>query len=296
LQALIASCVKDALKVALEIAVPSAVDDILELLSGLVADGRRTILNGWGEEITFGDREDPIRVYQQLRALLISLAAIHGTRTPTPRAIRLVRDVALGTFEPRRAEALLVQRMNPVLAFRRLDRKPIYVHGLTAPRLTTATDWSPDTADRVLKSLVALRLYEPADSGVIVPDEPASGRSASLYVPASALACVLNASFETYPPSLVTIPELLWAEDAPKRLSAPDARLARAASDGRVELHGRLATVSERLLKGRPGLSNEELAMLALDEVLGLSMSQRLLTDKPIETTGGSSPQGDGTV
>jgi len=213
------------------VVIPEHTERILEALAALVARGR-TVVKGEGEHLEIGDTEGTSRVYQQLRALLMSLTLVEGATTPSARALRLVRDVALSSFHPQRAEALLVQRESPVV----VEAHPAtglpahtYWHALTVPTLADCSGLSPSTAGRVLHDLMHLGLYVKADPAkwVLIAD-PQAGKPPVVYIPKPALANVLNATFESWPPRLITAPDFYRDEGDSYggRLSPPDARLA----------------------------------------------------------------------
>jgi hypothetical protein len=230
---------------------------------------------GWkGDKPIVEGSEDVARAYQQLRALLISLAHIHGTSAPNVRALRLVRDVALSSFEPQRAEAIVVTRTTPVLAFRQPTDggRPVWVHGMTAPRLAEVRGWSDDTAAHVLKVLCALELYVPADSD-LVPLLPTEGRPPDLYVPVPILAAIMNATFDEYPPRLVTAIDLSARPGAfAGHLSPPDSRLAADVAERGEECRLELRAAGERIAKARPGLDLDQRALLAFQDVTGIQL------------------------
>ncbi len=284
LEVLIADHVRCAFRDTTMVTVPEEANTVLQFLAQLVAAGR-TPVEGWGEELTVGSGEDPIRVYQQLRSLTISLARVHGTPTPSPRALRLVRDVALSSFEPQRAEALVAQRTGPAVAFHyKQGGVPplIWVHGMTVPQLVAETGWGEDKARNILRALSALGLYTLADRELVLVDKPPAGRASELYVPAPALNCVVNATFEAYPPSLITVPELVLAEPRKFKghLSPPDARLATEAGFRRVEMRQQLREAGQRILMNRPELAGEELALLALGDVLEIPLASPTASDR----------------
>jgi len=263
------------LREAVPVTVSDGMDTILQVLAKLVAAGRTPVSFRDGVAIV-GEAEDPLRVYQQLLALLIALAHIHGTATPSPRALRLVRDVALSSFEPQRAEALTVQRTNPVVALSRFEQgeSPQWLHGLTVSRLEEATGWSNDTAARVLDELVALGLYS-VDKNSAVVDTAPSGRRPTLYVPVPGLRCVVNATFEEHPPRLVSAIEMLWSpDDLAGRLSPADARLAEVLAEQRAARLRELAELCQQIQKERPELPPEEVSLLAIQRATGAKWSQ----------------------
>src|SRR5687767_1842969 len=71
LEALVAEHVLDVLETGWPVEVDVEVDTILRLLSNLVARGRTPVSGGYNGEalVVESSGEDPIRVYQQLRAL-----------------------------------------------------------------------------------------------------------------------------------------------------------------------------------------------------------------------------------
>lgn len=275
LSALVAEHVRGALAEGVVVKLPGSVERILQLLAKLVAGGRTQVSGGWkDDEPLVEGSEDAARVYQQLCALTISLARIHGTSAPNARALRLVRDVALSSFEPQRGEAIVTTRTNPVLAFRQpRDGRPLeWVHGMTAPRLAEVTGWSDDMAAHVLKVLCALNLYALADSG-LEPVLPAEGRPPGLYVPVPALAAIMNATFEEYPPKLVTAIDLSTRPgDFVGRLSPPESRLAADVAERREECRIELRAAGERIAKARPGLDPDQRALLAFQDVIGIQL------------------------
>jgi hypothetical protein len=271
LQALVKAHMLATLKEALPVTVPDEADAILQVLSKLVAAGRTPVNFREGVPIVEG-AEDPLRVYQQLLALLIALAKIEGTFTPSPRALRLVRDVALSSFEPQRAEALTVQRTSPVIALPRFHdgEPPAWRHGLTISRLEDVSGWSNDTAARVIDELVALGLYV-VDKESAMVDTVRPGSRPTLYVPIPALLCVLNATFEEHPPRLVSAIEMLWGpDDLDGRLSPPDARLAAALAECRVERLRELAGLCRQIHEEHPELPPEYVSLLAIQRATGI--------------------------
>jgi len=267
--------VRDALKEAAQVHVSEEAEVVLELLARLVAHGRAPV-DSWGKTPTVGDVENTTRVYQQLRVLLVALACVHGSATPSPRALRLVRDVALSSFEPRRAEALMAQRMNPVLAF--YPPTPgtsiVYVHGMTAPWLADETGWSEDKAKRVLAELTVLELYVEADPRLRRLDTPERGPAPALYVPAPGLACVLNTTFDMDTARLITLPEMFWADPGAfdGRLSPPDARLAALAAERRAELEAHVRGVAQKVVEAHPDLTLEQASLLMFRGVTGVDL------------------------
>jgi hypothetical protein len=272
LRALVKGHMLATLNEALPVVVPDEADAVLQVLAKLVAAGRTAVMFDGVVPIAEG-AEDPLRVYQQLRALLIALARIEGTSVPNPRALRLVRDVALSSFEPPRAEALIVQRTNPVLALPRFaeGEPPKWLHGLTVAGLEEGTGWSNDKAARVIDELVALGLYG-VDKDSAIIDTSVSGRRPTLYVPTSGLLCVVNATFEEHPPRLVSAMEMQWAPVSfDGRLSPPDARLAATLSEGRAERLRELAQLAEQIHTERPELSPEYVSLLAIQRATSVT-------------------------
>jgi hypothetical protein len=184
-----------------------------------------------------------------------------------------VRDVALSSFEPQRAEALTAQRTNPVLALPRFEPgdRPEWLHGLTVSRLEDVTGWSNDTAAKVIDELVALGLYAVDKESAIV-DGPGSGRRPKLYVPVSGLMCVLNATFEEYPPRLVSVMEMLWEPGIfDGRLSPPDGRLASTVAERRTECLRELVQLGQQIREEHPGLPPEYVSVMAIQRATGVT-------------------------
>jgi hypothetical protein len=180
------------------VTVPAEQEPILEALAKIVAFGR-TAVRWEGTEPAVGDVEGPFRVYQQLRALLVALAVVHGTPSPSPRALRLVRDVALASIMPARADVILAQRQAPVWGLVPRNGEPQgAVTGVTPARVAEVMGKTPQHARDTLEELVAVGLYERRqDVDVIGNDGP--GRPRAFYSPVSGLAAVLSNPFEPWP-------------------------------------------------------------------------------------------------
>jgi hypothetical protein len=128
-----------------------------------------------------------------------------------------------------------------------------------------------DAAARVLRDLEALELYAVAGPELMPLPEEKPGKPATLYEPAPLLAALMNTTFETWPPRLVTAKDLFmdWAGVYRGRLSPPDARLEAAMSVRRADFDGRLRDALRRLHADQPELG-AELPIRALQDVTGI--------------------------
>src|SRR5262249_7267648 len=143
-------------------------------------------------------------------------------------------------------------------------------HGLTVPQLATGAEWSDDTAARVLAELGAVGLYGVAGPELLPPPAEKGGKRPDLYEPIPALAAVLNSTFETWPPRLVTMLDLFRDSAGVYRghLSPPDARLEAARDARRAEFDGRLRDALRRFKTS--ALTDDECVTQALQEVTGI--------------------------
>jgi len=260
------------------VSIPERDQRIIEALARMVSAGRTEMMteseeDEAGRPVTTrvpGDSEGPFRVAQQLKSLLVALTTLHGAEEPTPRALRLVRDVALSSLEPARAETIQLQRVAPVVAVSlqsdgefTLDEQghPEILFGLTATHLAQWTGWSERHARRVLSDLVTLGLYERVSDGVKIIDTLASGRQPEFYRPTEGLAWLLNNPFEPdcwEPLTLGTV-----FKDSLPQVSPLDLRFLEGVRTNMEQLAG---MVAERAY--RDEARTEEDVVRALQEVL----------------------------